>query len=97
MRYLPLPALLLVVLCSAALCHGAPSDGAVELVPRVGHSDAIASVAFVADERVLATGSSDGTLKLWSLATGELLRTLPGYEGGRLRASGRAKDPDKDW
>jgi WD40 repeat protein/tRNA A-37 threonylcarbamoyl transferase component Bud32 len=39
----------------------------------VGHTDAIQSVAFFSDDRVLS-GSDDGTLRLWRVSTAEQLR-----------------------
>ncbi len=42
----------------------------------VGHTGEIWAVSISEDGRLLASGSSDQTIKLWSLATGELLVTL---------------------
>src|SRR6266581_3253461 len=41
-----------------------------------GHKDSVKSVAMSADGQMLASGSSDKTIKLWNLKTGDLLRTL---------------------
>lgn len=41
-----------------------------------GHSDRVRSVAFSCDGTQLATGSTDNTVKLWDVATGQLHRTL---------------------
>src|SRR6266704_889376 len=41
-----------------------------------GHEDYVWSVAMSADGQMLASGSSDKTIKLWNLKTGDLLRTL---------------------
>lgn len=43
---------------------------------RKGHTDWIRSVAFDASGQILATGSHDKTIKLWSVLTGEHLKTL---------------------
>jgi WD40 repeat protein len=45
----------------------------------VGHTDAVTAVAFAPDGR-LATGSDDGTAKLWS-AKGQLIATYEGHRG----------------
>jgi WD40 repeat protein len=41
-----------------------------------GHSGGIGTVAFAADGSYLASGSSDGTVKLWDVATGRQKKTL---------------------
>jgi WD40 repeat protein/tRNA A-37 threonylcarbamoyl transferase component Bud32 len=41
-----------------------------------GHSDVVKSIAISPDGQLLASGSYDKTIKLWSLRTGELLHTL---------------------
>ncbi|MCO5205812.1 MAG: protein kinase [Anaerolineae bacterium] len=46
-----------------------------------GHSDGVNSVAFQPGSLQLATGSEDGTIKLWS-ADGAIERTLQGHDGG---------------
>lgn len=50
--------------------------------PRIltGHSGFIGSIAFSPDGRMLASGSSDGTVKLWDTAQGQWLRTLSSYQ-----------------
>ena len=44
-----------------------------------GHKDSVKSVAMSADGQMLASGSSDKTIKLWNLKTGDLLRILTGH------------------
>jgi len=44
-----------------------------------GHSNVIQSVAISGDSEILASGSSDKTIKVWHLGTGELLHTLTGH------------------
>jgi WD40 repeat protein len=46
-----------------------------------GHLDLVNSVAISPDGRYLASGSRDGTVKLWNLANGEALQTLQGHSG----------------
>ena len=45
-----------------------------------GHQRFVSSVAISADRHTLASGSSDWTIKLWNLKTGDLLRTLTGHK-----------------
>nr|MCU0495070.1 WD40 repeat domain-containing serine/threonine-protein kinase [Chloroflexaceae bacterium] len=44
-----------------------------------GHTGWIRSLAFTADGKTLASGSTDNTIKLWDVASGTLLRTLTGH------------------
>ncbi|MBD1803884.1 CHAT domain-containing protein [Microcoleus sp. FACHB-SPT15] len=63
-----------------------------------GHSDTVVSVVISPDGTTLASGSLDHTIKLWNLATGELLSTLTGHSSvvlslafspdGKILASG---------
>jgi len=45
----------------------------------VGHTDFVSGLAFSPDGKTLATGSMDGTIRLWQTATGQSLATLPGH------------------
>jgi hypothetical protein len=50
----------------------------MQLTPRTltGHTDEVYSVALSADGQTLASGSSDKTIKVWNLSTGQAVRTL---------------------
>ncbi|MBM3461267.1 MAG: hypothetical protein FJX76_04120 [Armatimonadetes bacterium] len=63
--------LFLILALSAAARADAP-----QLILQTGHQEMVRAVAFSADGRVLATGSSDGTVKVWNPETGHLLATL---------------------
>ena len=64
-----------------------------------GHSDDITSIAISADNKILASGSKDKTLKLWALTTGKLISTINHpekiqavvYSSNRILATGCSK------
>lgn len=65
-----------------------PRDPAVSLV---GHRDRVASPAFAPDGRTIATGSWDGTVKLWNVRTAQELISLEKHRG---RVQAVAFSPD---
>jgi WD40 repeat protein len=46
-----------------------------------GHAANVTSLAFSPDGSRLASGSLDGTVKLWDVATGQEVLTLTGHNG----------------
>jgi len=44
-----------------------------------GHRDFVSGLAFSPDGGMLATGSIDGTIRLWDVATGQSFASLPGH------------------
>jgi WD40 repeat protein/uncharacterized caspase-like protein len=77
-----------------------------ELVVQSGHSGSIIAMAFSGDE-FLATASTDGTVKMWYVDTGQLLQTLKVSEywvfsvsyspDGKLLATGSGDNVVRIW
>src|SRR6266542_2079306 len=82
----------------------APGDKP-ELILQTGHTRSAIAVAFSPDNRWLASGGKDNVVKIWDLATGNVLRTLYGHTknvnalavspDGKLLASGSGDINDK--
>src|SRR5262245_49892291 len=51
-----------------------------ELVVQTGHTTSINTVVLSPDGKLLASGSSDASVKLWEVSTGRELRTMLGHE-----------------
>ncbi|HEU5102990.1 MAG TPA: AAA family ATPase, partial [Roseiflexaceae bacterium] len=78
-----------------------------QVEPFQGHTGPVNSVAFSPDNRILASGSSDGLIMLWSLANGARLATLSSHSSrvwsvafdphGALLASGSDDQTIKLW
>src|SRR5262249_14277932 len=47
-----------------------------------GHQGAVTAVAFSPDDRLIASGSADHTVKLWAAGTGREVRSLDGHKAG---------------
>ncbi len=72
-----------------------------------GHTDAINSVAFRPDGKILASGSDDRSIRLWDVATGTIVRPLMGHTDkvcsvafspdGKTLASGSSDGTIKLW
>jgi len=72
-----------------------------------GHSDSIWCLALSADGQTLVSGSADGTMKVWNVATARVVQTLTGHTqpvlsialsaNGQRLASGSADRTVKVW
>ncbi|MEW6498220.1 MAG: serine/threonine-protein kinase [Cyanobacteriota bacterium] len=72
-----------------------------------GHTQSIRSLAITPDGEILASGSDDKTVKLWQLATGQMICTLKGHSksvasvaissDGEILASGSEDKTIKLW
>ncbi|KAG7403030.1 Vegetative incompatibility protein HET-E-1 [Fusarium oxysporum f. sp. rapae] len=57
------------------------SDWNAVLQTLEGHKHSVSSVVFSNDGKLIASGSYDGTVKIWNITTGEKERTLEGHRG----------------
>lgn len=58
-----------------------PLVAAPELVLQTGHVGAVDHLQYSPDGKLVASGSADGTVKIWNASTGTLLSTLPMHHG----------------
>jgi WD40 repeat protein len=65
----------------------------IEIVPMLGHSGLITSVAFSPNGLRVLSGSLDRTIKLWDAETGALTRTFEGHPGPVSSVSRWAQRP----
>ncbi len=67
---------------NAILKHGIiVLESLLEALTYQEHTDYVRSVAFSSDSQMLASGSSDRTVRLWDVATEQLLHTFLGHTG----------------
>jgi predicted NACHT family NTPase len=100
-------AVLGVVVVASVSAQTAAETSQARIVPAVGHTSSLSSVAFAPDGRTVLSGSWDHSLKLWDVASGRLLRSFDGHSDwvnsvafapdGRTVLSGSADGTLKLW
>jgi WD40 repeat protein len=78
---LPLCALLAAHGLAAAALPPRPADLRPTAVLQAGHAGTVWTLRFSPDGRTFATGSSDGTVRVWDTASGALTAVLEGFAG----------------
>ena len=78
-----------------------------EIIPQLGHSGEVLSVAIAPDGKTALSGSDDKTLRLWDLASGREIRKFEGHSGwvrsvafspdGKTALSGSADHTMRLW
>ncbi len=80
MGYVPVLALVLLGIVLQSPEAYAQERARIEVVPQLSHSGDVKAAAFTRDGAHVLTGSKDGTLKLWDIATTRLVRTFVGHK-----------------
>lgn len=99
--------LLLVLWLLTTAYSAAPEAQEINLVVQTGHTGPVSEVAFSPDGRTLASGGWDNSIKLWSVKSGQQLKSLDGHTGwvwslafspdGKTLASGSGDKTIKLW
>ena len=71
-----------VQICSMVIRLSDVRTGSLRHQIFTGHTHWIQSTAFSPNNRMLASGSHDNTVRLWNVSSGQPLKTLTGHTGG---------------
>jgi len=74
----------LVVALATLVSAAARAKPTIKIVPQIGHSGGVSSVALSPDGRHVLSDSGGTTILLWDAATGALVRTFAGHSEGVL-------------
>jgi hypothetical protein len=92
-RYLLCLTVLQSLLPAAANETGESAPAKPEPVLQVSHRGMVRAVVFSPDGRWLASGAKDGTIKIWEISSGRLLRTIYGHGSAGERSGGKPRWP----
>ncbi len=63
-----------------------------KLLKRMAYRDEVQSVTYSPDEKTIASGSEDGTVKFWDAATGKLIKTVTGHMFSEIYSAAYSPD-----
>ncbi|MCL2211012.1 MAG: caspase family protein [Treponema sp.] len=96
----------LLALCFIGICLNVGSQE-VAVFPQLGHTGGINKVALSPDGKTIASGSYEGTIKIWDIITGREIRTFYGHlnnindltfsSNGKQIISGSSDNTIKIW
>src|ERR1041385_6594196 len=77
----PMNTRFIVLLVCAAFWFSTVNAQKPEIFVQTGHTNSIYSIAFSPDNKLMASGSRDATIRLWDFAAGRELRVIHGDSG----------------
>ena len=103
MKRIPFFISTLLLVTTLSFSNGSFAQDYVHYATLIGHTDLVLSISFSPDGKVLASGGTDTTIRLWDVVTGKHKKTLTGHTGwvspvrfspnGKTLASG-SESPD---
>ncbi len=71
---------LFITVLAFVACVATKQKMEMKTVVQLGHSSAVATIAFSPDSRFILSGSNDRTIKLWEVSSGREIRTFRGID-----------------